>query len=53
MSTPILKVISEYCNIYVDDINLEKLAVEDMPLYARRIWGYFKAVKDMNCFAVE
>lgn len=42
MSTPILKVISEYCNIYVDDINLEKLAVEDMPLYARRIWGYFK-----------
>lgn len=42
MSTPILKVISEYCNIYVDDINLQQLAEEDKPLYARRMWGYFK-----------
>lgn len=42
MSTPILKVISEYCNIYVDDINLQQLAEEDTPLYARRMWGYFK-----------
>ncbi len=42
MSTPILKVISEYCNIYVDDINLQRLAEEDTPLYARRMWGYFK-----------
>lgn len=42
MSTPILKVISEYCSIYVDDINLQQLAVEDMPLFARRMWGYFK-----------
>lgn len=41
--TPILKVISEYCDIYVDDINLQALAVEDKPLYARRMWGYLRA----------
>ena len=41
--TPILKVITEYCDIYVDDINLQSLAVEDKPLYARRMWGYFRA----------
>lgn len=40
--TPILKVITEYCSIYVDDINLQSLAEEDTPLYARRIWGYFR-----------
>jgi len=40
--TPILKVITEYCSIYVDDINLQTLAEEDTPLYARRIWGYFR-----------
>lgn len=42
MATPILKVITEYCNIYVDDINLQALASEDMPLYARRMWGLFQ-----------
>ena len=41
--TPILKVITEYCDIYVDDINLQALAVEDKPLYARRMWGYLRA----------
>lgn len=40
--TPILKVITEYCAVYVDDINLQALAEEDMPLYARRIWGLFR-----------
>lgn len=40
--TPILKVITEYCAVYVDDINLQALAEEDTPLYARRIWGYFR-----------
>lgn len=40
--TPILKVITEYCAVYVDDINLQALAEEDMPLYARRMWGYFR-----------
>ena len=41
--TRILKVITEYCDIYVDDINLRLLAVEDKPLYARRMWGYLRA----------
>ena len=40
--TPILKVISEYCSVYVDDINLQALAEEDTPLYARRMWGYLR-----------
>lgn len=40
--TPILKVITEYCSVYIDDINLQMLAEEDTPLYARRIWGYFR-----------
>ena len=41
--TPILKVITEYCDVYVDDINLQTLAVADKPLYARRMWGYLRA----------
>lgn len=40
--TPILKVISEYCSVYVDDERLNELAEEDTPLYARRMWGYFR-----------
>lgn len=41
--TPTLKVITEYCVIKVDDVTLESLAAEDMPLYARRMWGYLNA----------
>ena len=37
--TPILKVITEYCG-GVDDETLQALAVENKPLYARRMWGY-------------
>lgn len=40
--TPILKVITEYCSIYVDDIRLQELAVTDSPLFCRRMWGYFQ-----------
>lgn len=40
--TPILKVITQYCSIYVDDIRLKKLQEEDPPLYARRVWGLFR-----------
>ena len=40
--TPILKVIGEYCSIYVDDIRLSDLAQTDAPLYARRMWQYFQ-----------
>lgn len=41
--TPILKVITEYCSLYVDDIRLSDLASTDMPLYARRMYQYFNA----------
>lgn len=42
MPTPILKVITEYCDVCVDDINLQALKTEDMPLYARKMWGYLR-----------
>ena len=41
MSTPILKVISQYCGVYVDDIRLQELAETNPPLYARRMYNYF------------
>lgn len=41
--TPILKVITQYCDVYVDDIRLQQTAAEDKPLYARQMWGYFQA----------
>ena len=41
MSTPILKVISQYCGAYVDDIRLQELAETNPPLYARRMYNYF------------
>lgn len=41
--TPLLKVITEYCSLYVDDIRLSDLASTDMPLYARRMYQYLKA----------
>lgn len=40
--TPILKVLTEYCSLYVDDVRLSDLATSDMPLYARRMYQYFK-----------
>lgn len=40
--TNILQVITEYCSIYVDDIRLSDLAQTNPPLYARRMWAYFK-----------
>lgn len=38
MQTQILSVMTEYCAIYVDDINVSELAVTDPPLYARNMW---------------
>lgn len=43
MATPVLKVITQYCSILIDDINLDALARENMPLYARRMWSYLQA----------
>ena len=41
--TPILQLATEYCAQYVNDINLQEKAQEDMPLYARIMWGLIKA----------
>jgi hypothetical protein len=43
MATPILKVISQYCSVYVDDIREQQLAETNKPLYARKMWGYLQA----------
>ena len=40
--TPVLKVLTEYCSIYVDDINLSDLASDDPALYGRRMWEYLR-----------
>lgn len=41
MSTPVLKVMTQYCGVYVDDIRLQELAQTNPPLYARRMYNYF------------
>ena len=41
MSTPVLKVMSQYCGVYVDDLRLQELAQTNPPLYARRMYNYF------------
>lgn len=41
--TPILQLATEYCAQYVNDINLQEKAQEDMPLYARIMWGLINA----------
>lgn len=51
--TPTLKVITEYCAIFVKDEPLESLAAEDMPLYARRMWGYLNAAIPLFTFPAE
>ena len=42
-NTPILKVITEYCSVYVDDIRLQELTETDPALYARKMWQYLRA----------
>lgn len=39
--TPLLKVLTEYCDTYVDDIRLQELASTNPPLYARKMSQYF------------
>lgn len=43
MNTPILKILTEYCSAYVDDIRLQELTKTDPALYARKMWQYFRA----------
>lgn len=45
MATPILQVITQYCDKFVDDIRIRNLNKEgspqyNPPLYAREMWGY-------------
>ena len=40
MSTKVLKVLTEYCGQYVDDIRLSELAATNAPLYARKMYNY-------------
>lgn len=42
MSTQILSVITDYCSIYVDDLNMTELATSDPPLFARNMWQLLK-----------
>lgn len=42
MATQILPVITGYCSIYVDDINMSELATTDPPLFARNMWQLLK-----------
>lgn len=42
MSTPVLKVITEYCANDVRDDRLEELRRDDPPLYARKMWYYLR-----------
>lgn len=39
--TALLKVITEYCETYVDDLRMQKLASENPALYARKMTQYF------------
>ena len=38
--TPLLKVLTEYCDVYVDDIRLKELSSTNAPLYARKMSQY-------------
>ena len=39
--TPLLKVLTEYCETYVDDVRMQELANTNPPLYARKMSQYF------------
>lgn len=41
--TKFADIINPFCALYVDDINLARLAEEDPALYYRRMWGYLYA----------
>lgn len=48
--TPLLKVITEYCETYVDDIRLQELVIDNPPLYARKMSQYF--IPSVNLFSL-
>lgn len=40
--TPIMKVITEYCDKYINDIRFKKLAKDNASLYSWRTWAYLR-----------
>ena len=40
--TPLLKVLADFCAVYIDDIRLEEKAVQNPPLYFRQMYQYFR-----------
>lgn len=40
--TPIIKVLADFCAVYIDDIRLQDKAVENPPLYFRQMYQYFR-----------
>lgn len=38
--TPTLKVLTQYCEPYIDDIRLKKMAITNAPKYAWTLWQY-------------
>lgn len=43
MPTPILKIITEYCEPLIDDIRLAEKKAADAPSYAWTMWGYLNS----------
>ncbi|MBQ0125482.1 MAG: hypothetical protein KBS59_04055 [Clostridiales bacterium] len=41
--TPILKVLADYCAVYVNDDRLKELSETNPPLYAQKMWSYLNA----------
>lgn len=48
--TPLLKILTEYCSIYVDDVRLQELSNTNPPLYARQMSQYF--IPSINLFTI-
>lgn len=48
--TPLLKLLTEYCESYVDDIRTQELANTNPPLYARKMSQYF--IPSVNLFSI-
>lgn len=40
--TPLLKIYTEYCDKYIDDIRLKEKLYTNKPVYAWTMWGYFQ-----------
>lgn len=51
--TSITKVLTEYCAVYVDDVNLTDLLATDQPLYARRMWQYLQVALPLFSIPAE